>query len=172
MDRRYPAGPFTFADPLAPARRAECIDEIAALPAKARAAVESLPAGAIDKPYRDGGWTGRQVVHHLADSHMNSYVRFRLALTEDNPTIKPYDESLWAELSDARGAEVEVSLALLDALHRRWAALLRSLTGEQWSRRFVHPEVGPRDLNWMVQLYAWHSRHHLGHLALLRDSAG
>jgi hypothetical protein len=111
------------------------------------------------------------VVHHLAGSHMNSYVRFRLALTEDRPVIKPYDEKRWAELPDARGGDIGVSLALLEALHVRWVELLRSLSDEQWARRFVHPEMGERDLNWQLALYAWHGRHHLGHLELLRGAA-
>jgi hypothetical protein len=168
-DRRYPVGRFEF-DPAAigTESRASWIREIAATPARIRTLVAALPAGAMDTPYREGGWTGRQVVHHLADSHMNSFVRFRLALTEDEPTIKPYDEKLWADLEDSRNTPVEVSIQLIEALHDRWVRMLRSLSDEQWSRRLVHPEVGVRDLNWMGALYAWHCRHHTAHLELLR----
>jgi hypothetical protein len=144
------------------------MSEIVALPAKLRSLVASLPAGAIDRPYRDGGWTGRQVVHHLADSHINSYVRFRLALTETRPAIKPYEEQLWAELPDASSGPVEVSLSLLDALHSRWVALMRAMTGEQWQRKFLHPDLGERDLITTAALYAWHGRHHYAHIERLR----
>jgi hypothetical protein len=165
---QYPIGPFTVVPEATPAQIAEWIDEIASLPARMRDAVEALPPGGLDRPYRPGGWTGRQVVHHTADSHINSYVRFRLALTEDNPTIKPYEEQLWAELFDARTADPEVSLKLLEVLHERWVLLLRSLTPEQLRRSFLHPESGTRDLVTTIQLYAWHGKHHTSHLALIR----
>jgi len=168
MDRRYPVGKFEVEKAPAPARRAQWIDEIAALPAKFRAAVESLPTGALDRKYREGGWTGRQVVHHTADSHINSYVRFRLALTENGPIVKPYAEAKWAELDDARTLDPAASLDLLEALHTRWVALLRSMDEQQWSRKFYHPELGEQDLVTTVALYAWHGRHHLGHIELLR----
>jgi hypothetical protein len=150
------------------AQRAAWIEEIAQLPGKVRMTVASLPPDALDKPYRDGGWTGRQVVHHLADSHIHSYVRFKHALTEDQPTIKPYNEATWAELEDARTSPIDVSIALLEALHARWVEFLRSLSKADWSREFIHPEFGVRDLTTCLALYAWHGRHHVGHLELLR----
>ena len=168
MDPRYPVGKFAMEPNATATHRDAWIEEIAQLPAQLRAKVASLPADALDKPYREGGWTGRQVVHHLADSHMHSYLRFKHALTEDQPTIKPYDESRWAELKDARTGPIEVSLALLDGLHARWVEFLRSLSEADWSRKFIHPEYGPRDLSTSAALYAWHGRHHLGHLDLLR----
>lgn len=142
------------------------------MPENLRAAVEGLSAAQLDTPYRDGGWTVRQLVHHLADSHMNSYVRFRLALTEDWPTIKPYDEKLWAQLSDASTAPVETSLELLTALHERWVLLLRSLTAEQWQRGYVHPDNSRQTLAEAAALYAWHSRHHVAHITELRKRSG
>lgn len=171
MDARYPIGKF---------RRAEAdlndhgpaIAELAALPEKLREAVEGLGAPQLDTPYREGGWTVRQLVHHLADSHMNAYVRVRLALTEDWPTIKPYDEKLWAGLPDASAAPLEPSLAILAGLHQRWVLLLRSLTGEQWQRGYAHPENGRQTLAEVTALYSWHSRHHVAHIAELRKRKG
>ena len=164
MDLKYPIGKpdLNAAPPLA-----ESIDQIAALPEQIRGAIAKLGAARLDTPYREGGWTARQVVHHLVDSHINSYVRFRLALTEDTPTIKPYKEALWAELEDARSAPVELSLDLLDALHRRWVVLLRTLTPADFERAFLHPERGTMTLAHNVHLYAWHGRHHLAHLGLI-----
>jgi hypothetical protein len=167
-DPRYPVGQFEMEPSPTPARRAEWIEEIAQLPAKVRAVVASLPEGTLDRPYREGGWTGRQVVHHLVDSHINSYVRFRLALTETDPVIKPYDEARWAELTDAKLSPVAVSLDLLEALHERWVTLLRSLNEQQWNRKFFHPQMGERNLITTLALYAWHGRHHAAHLELLR----
>jgi hypothetical protein len=168
MDPRYPVGEFVMEPNPTEALRAAWIEEIAQLPARLREILRSLPDGALDRPYREGGWTGRQVVHHLADSHINSYVRFRLALTEHQPTIKPYDEQRWAELDDARNGAVDISLSLLDGLHTRWSSLLRSMSPADWKRAFIHPELGVRDLTSTVAMYAWHCRHHLGHLELLR----
>src|SRR5262245_39543499 len=142
MDLRYPIGPFQYDGPLTEAQRQALIDQIDATPAMLRTAVEGLSPQQLETPYRPGGWTVRHVVHHLPDSHLNSYIRFRLALTEDGPTIKPYFEDRWAELDDARHAPVDLSLALLDALHRRWVLLLRALTREDLTRTFVHPEIG------------------------------
>lgn len=164
---QYPIGPFTVLPEPSAEQIAGWISEIESLPARMRAAVSALPPGGLDLPYRPGGWTARQVVHHTADSHMNSYVRFRLALTEDNPVIKPYEEQLWAELPDAKTADVEVSLKLLEALHERWVLLLRSLTPEQLGRLFLHPQSGSRDLATTIQLYAWHGSHHVAHIALI-----
>ena len=126
----------------------------------------------IDTPYRPEGWTVRQLVHHLADSHLNAYVRHRLALTENNPTIKPYDENLWAELSDAKSAPIESSLQLLEAMHERWAALLKSMPAADFSRTLNHPERGPMSLDQMIELYAWHGKHHVAHVTDLRKREG
>jgi hypothetical protein len=145
----------------------EAIEQIAALPTQIREAVARLGDARLDTPYREGGWTARQVVHHLVDSHVNSYCRFRLALTEDRPTIRPYDEKAWAELEDARTGAVDLSLDLLEALHRRWVVLLRAMNPEDFDREFVHPERGPMSLKTNVRLYAWHGRHHLAHLNLI-----
>lgn len=170
-DPRYPVGKFRrqeakAADPVA------AIPTLASLPGNLRAAVDGLTAEQLDTPYRDGGWTVRQLVHHVADSHMNAYIRVRLALTEDWPTIKPYDEKRWAELPDASVAPVDVSLDLLDALHRRWTFLLLSLTPEQWQRGFTHPENGRQTIAEATLLYEWHSRHHTAHIAELRKRKG
>lgn len=123
----------------------------------------------LDTPYRDGGWTVRQVVHHVADSHMNAYVRFRLALTEQEPVIKPYDEAAWAELADAKDAPPEISLALIDALHNRWTRLLRSMSGADFLKQFRHPELGAVPLEKNLALYAWHGKHHVAHITGLRE---
>jgi hypothetical protein len=163
-DPRYPIGDLSFKSNPAPADRAVWIEEIAQAPALLRAAVAAVPPGGLDKPYRDGGWTRRQVVHHVADSHMSAFSRFRWTLTEDQPVIKPYDEKAWSLLADNLTMEPEVSLALLDNLHARLVVLLRSLTGEQWKRTFVHPESGVRDLTKLLQTYAWHGKHHAAHL--------
>jgi uncharacterized damage-inducible protein DinB len=172
MDLRYPIGPFQYDGPLTDEQRQHLIDQIEAAPGKLRAAVEGLSLDQLDTPYRPGGWTVRQVVHHLPDSHLNSYVRFRLALTEDEPTIKPYFEDRWAELDDARHAPIDISLALLDALHRRWVLLLRSLSERDFARTFSHPELGVVSLEKNVSLYAWHGRHHIAHITSLRERMG
>lgn len=145
------------------------IDIIAAAPLRMREAVGGLTDTQLDTPYRDGGWTLRQVVHHVPDSHMNAYVRFKLALTEDEPTVRPYDEAAWAKLADSRVTPVEVSLALLDALHARWSDLLRSMTDGDFARRFRHPDRGLMSVDWLVAMYSWHSRHHVGHVTSLRE---
>ncbi len=165
---QYPVGPFTVEPEPSAARVQEWIAEVAALPAALRQAAAALPSGGLDRPYRPGGWTGRQVVHHVADSHVNCYIRYRWALTEDNPVIKAYAEELWAELPDARTADIEVSLRLLDAIHQRWVLLMRTMTPEQWKKNFIHPVLGARDLVTTLQLYAWHGRHHVAHLGLIR----
>ncbi len=134
-----------------------------------RAAIAGLNEEQLDTPYRDGGWTVRQVVHHVADSHMNAYVRFRLALTEQEPVIKPYDEAAWAELADAKDAPPEISLALIDALHDRWTRLLRSMSGADFLRQFRHPELGAVPLEKNLALYAWHGKHHVAHITRLRE---
>jgi DinB superfamily len=172
MDLQYPVGRFEFPREVSDQERERFIQEIAQTPANLRAAVAGLSIEQLDTPYRPGGWTVRQVVHHLPDSHMNSYIRFRLALTEDEPTIKPYDEGRWAELADARTAPIETSLALLDSLHERWVLLLRSLSPADLRRQFRHPELGVVPLEKNLALYAWHGRHHVAHIASLRDRMG
>lgn len=166
---RYPIGRFDPpAVPLSPETRERLIDEIAAAPAALGAAVEGLSDAELDTPYRPGGWTVRQVVHHVPDSHMNSYVRFKLAVTEDHPTIRTYDEAAWGALADARAAPIGPSLALLDALHERWTGWLRTLGPEDWARTFEHPEMGTLALDQLLALYAWHGRHHVAHITSLR----
>ncbi len=171
MDLRYPIGKFDFSARVAPEDRAALIDQIEAAPANLRAAVRGLTEEQLDTPYRPGGWTLRQVVHHVPDSHMNSFIRLRLALTEDEPTIKPYDEAKWAELIDAR-MPIDVSLDLLENLHRRWVVLLRNLSDADFARTFRHPEVGLVRLDTNTALYAWHGRHHTAHITGLRQRNG
>src|SRR5260370_15813740 len=171
-DLRYPVGKFKFPETVSAEDRQKFIEQIAETPARLRAAVSGLTGKQLDSPYRPGGWTVRQVVHHVPDSHMHSYTRFRLALTEDQPTIKSYQEDRWAELLDARTGPVEVSLALLGALHERWVVLLRSLTEADWKRTFRHPELGSIRLEQNAALYAWHGRHHVAHITGLRDRMG
>ena len=172
MDLRFPIGKYEMPAQITPELRAGAILEIASTPEKVRAAVTGLNDAQLDTPYRDGGWTLRQVVHHLPDSHMNAYIRWRLALTENEPTIKPYEESEWAKLEDAEHAPVEVSLRLLEPLHERWARLLHSVKREQFARTFRHPDHGVRTLDWMLFLYAWHGKHHTAHITALRKSKG
>ena len=169
MDLRYPVGKFNIDEEITEGQRERLINQIAEAPAKLRAAVEGLSTEQIDTPYRPGGWTVRQVVHHVPDSHLNSYTRFKLALTEEEPTIKPYYEDRWAELDDARTAPLEISLALLESLHRRWVLLLRSLKPADFARTFRHPELGLVTLEKNVALYAWHGRHHVAHITALRE---
>ena len=171
-DLRYPIGKFTVEGEITDERRRKWIDDIAQTPAQLRAAVAGLTEEQLETPYRPGGWTVRQVVHHLPDSHLNSYVRFKLALTEEQPTIKPYEQGRWAELEDARGAPAEISLALLESLHRRWVLMLRSLKPSDFARKFRHPELGEVSLEWNLALYSWHGRHHIAHITSLRERMG
>jgi len=171
-DLRYPIGRYQPPAAITAEHRHEWIHTLAHTPAKLRAAVDELGREQLDTPYRPGGWTIRQVVHHLPDSHMNAYVRFRLALTEDEPVIKPYHEHLWAELADAKAAPIGASLELFDGLHRRWVALLSALTPEQFQRTFRHPEIGVHNLEWTLGMYAWHCGHHLAHIERLRERMG
>jgi hypothetical protein len=172
-DLRYPIGRFDLHAAVSPEQRVEAIAQIARLPQDVRAAVEGLADRQLDTPYRMGGWTIRQVVHHLPDSHMNSYIRFKLALTEDAPPIKPYNEAAWAELPDARSAPIEPSLTLLEALHRRWVLMLRAMSDADWHRTFRHPEIsGLIRLDTTVALYAWHGRHHLAHINGAKERMG
>jgi hypothetical protein len=172
QDLRYPIGKFRVEGDITDERRREWIGQIAEAPARLRDALSGLGNAQLDTPYRPGGWTLRQLAHHVPDSHMNSYVRFRLALTEEGPTIKPYQEDRWAELPDARTAPVELSLAMLDALHARWVLLLRSLGPVDWKRTFQHPELGAITLERDLALYAWHGRHHTAHVTGLRERMG
>ncbi len=170
-DPRYPLGKFVHDKDSTPQKRAGWIQEIRDLPSRAREAVASLSAAQLDTPYRDGGWTPRQVIHHLADSHMNSYIRFKLALTESSPQIKPYDEKAWAMLPDS-SLDIEASHHILEGLHARWAALLSSMSSEQFERKFLHPEHGLQTLDRALQTYAWHCRHHVAHITTLRRRNG
>jgi len=168
-DLRYPVGPFVHDRETTSAKRTAWIRQIADAPALVRSAVGGLSDRQIETPYRPGGWTIRQVVHHLPDSHLNAYCRYKLALTEDNPTIKPYDEAAWANVADTAGTPLEVSLTLLEALHQRWVVLLEAMTPADFARPLQHPERGAISLDWMLQLYAWHGRHHAGHVMGLRQ---
>ena len=172
MDLRYPIGEFKFEGPLTNDSRQDLISKIAETPARMRAAVAGLTAEQLDTPYRDGGWTVRQVVHHVPESHMNSYIRFKLAITEDTPTIKPYFEDRWAQLDDAHQAPIELSLDLLETLHGRWVWFLRSLKDADFQRTFLHPELGPVSLDKNIALYAWHGQHHVAHVTSLRERNG
>jgi hypothetical protein len=165
---RYPIGDF---DPSQLDRQA-AIASIAALPSALCSAVSGLNKDQLDTPYREGGWTVRQLVHHVADSHMNANIRIRLALTEDWPTIKPYREDDWVKLADASTLPVEVSLTLLDSLHNRWVVLLQSLQENDWSKGYVHPENGRQNLEKVVAIYSWHGRHHTAHVTCLRERMG
>lgn len=166
---QYPIGRFHWDNDSSAIARKHRIERIAALPAELRAAVTGLSDGQLDTPYRPGGWTLRQVAHHLGDSHMNSYCRFKFAVTEDAPSIKVYDEQRWAETTDAKSGPVSPTLTLLEGLHHRWVAFLRSLDDNQWSRVFVHPEMGETSLDKALALYAWHSAHHLRHITMTRE---
>jgi uncharacterized damage-inducible protein DinB len=173
MDARFPIGKFEMEKEVTAAKREAAMAQIAAAPGWLRDAVAGLDDEQLDTPYRDGGWTVRQVVHHVPDSHLNAYVRLKLALTENEPTIKPYDEAEWAKLADA-AMPVSVSLSLLETLHERWMAVWRAMPEAEFARRFRHPEYPERvlTLEWMLFLYAWHGRHHVAHVTELRKSKG
>jgi uncharacterized damage-inducible protein DinB len=170
-DLRYPIGRFRKVTSLTDAERRESIEAIAAAPARLRAAVQGLTEEQLDTPYRPGGWTVRQVVHHVADSHMNAYIRFKWTLTEDNPTIRTYQQGQWAELPDSFGP-VAGSLTMLEALHDRWVRLLRAMKPADFARPFNHPENGPMTLDSLLVLYDWHGRHHTAHVTGLRERMG
>ena len=169
MDARYPIGKFQWENGLSDAGRKELIEQIAETPVKVRAAVKGFSEQQFDTPYREGGWTVRQVVHHLADSHMNAYIRFKLAMTEDEPTIKTYTQERWAETIDSQTAPAEVSLSLLDGVHHRLAMLLRAMSAADFTRKFNHPEHGKMTLERLLGLYVWHGRHHAAHITGLRE---
>jgi hypothetical protein len=169
---KYPVGRYQSPTSISPAQRIAWIEQMAHLPTSLGRAVAGLKDLQLDTPYRPGGWTVRQVVHHLPDSHLNSYTRFRLALTENSPLIKPYEEAAWAELTDARTAPIEPSLKLLEGLHGRFVLLLNSLSAKDFARTFRHPELGEKKLDWTLGLYAWHSLHHVAHIYNLRTREG
>ena len=169
---QYPIGKFSYSGPLTAAQRAQCIDEIAAAPKNFRAAVRGLSPEQVETPYRDGGWSVRQVLHHVPESHMNAFLRFKWALTEEQPTIKAYKESEWAKTPDVAKTPVETSLTLLDALHERWVNLLRSMAPADFERKLNHPENGEMTVDKLLALYAWHSKHHAAHITGLRKRKG
>ena len=168
----HPIGKFLFDKDVTPGKRAACVGDITELPARLRAVVDGLSSSQLDTPYREGGWTVRQVIHHLADSHMNSFTRFKLALTEDAPTIKPYNQTAWAATADVAGGDVALSLVLMEGLHGRWTVLLSAMTAADFTRTFLHPESGPQTLDRALQTYAWHGRHHVAHIVTLRERKG
>ncbi|MBT2724946.1 YfiT family bacillithiol transferase [Bacillus sp. ISL-46] len=171
MDMKYPIGKFQFNGEITNSITKDWINEIEGLPRLLRDAVKDLDNELLDTPYRSGGWTVRQVIHHLADSHMNAYVRFKLALTEEKPVIKPYDETKWAELSDYK-LPIDISLSLLEALHQRWTNLLRSLSPADMEKTFIHPDSGEVSVGKNIGIYAWHGRHHLAHITSLCNRKG
>jgi hypothetical protein len=172
MDARYPVGKFVWPEKVTEDDRKQFIAQIEEAPAKLRAAVAGLTDAELDTPYREGGWTVRQVTHHVPESHMNAYIRFKLALTENEPTIKPYEQQLWADLPDATMAPVGLSLDLLDSLHQRWVLVLKSMKPAEFERTFRHPELGVVRLDKNLALYAWHGRHHVAHITALRERKG
>ena len=171
-DLRYPIGEFQRVEQLMPDQRTVCIAQIEEVPARLSAAVAGLTPAQLETPYRPGGWTVHQLVHHIADSHMNAMTRFKLALTENEPTIKTYEEQLWAELADTKTPPIELSLALLENLHKRWVILLRSIGPADWSRKFRHPGWGLATVDFLLAQYAWHGRHHVAHITSLRERNG
>ena len=171
-DLRYPVGWFSRPDSLTPVARRDAIDAVAQCPANLRAAVSDLDDAQLETPYRPDGWTVRQLVHHVPDSHANAYIRFKLALTEDTPTIKPYDEAAWARLSDSQTTPIETSLRMLESIHDRWVRVLQAMSTSDFERKLNHPENGIMTLDQMLALYAWHSRHHVAHVRNLRQRNG
>jgi uncharacterized damage-inducible protein DinB len=167
-DPRFPIGKFSYSGSVSAAEKKQFLADIEQAPANLRASIRGLSDAQLDTPYREGGWTVRQVVHHVPDSHMNAYVRFKLALTEDDPTIKPYMEDRWAELIDSR-EPLENSLTMLDSLHRRWITVLRNMSDTDWKRTFRHPDLGSMPLEKSMALYAWHGKHHAAHVTVLRE---
>lgn len=172
VDLSYPIGRFDLTRNVSPEERSGLIAIVEGAPGRFREAVKGLDEAQLDTPYRPGGWTVRQTVHHVAESHMQAFARFRWALTEDNPSVKAYDEAKWAELHDSKTLPVEVSLTLLDALHMRWVDLLRSMTDAEYGRTMEHSQLGPLRLDRVLGLYAWHARHHAAHITGLRERMG
>jgi DinB superfamily len=172
QDLRYPIGRLALKPVMNAAERQAAIDSIAAAPANLRKAVSGLSDAQLDTPYRPDGWTVRQLVHHVADSHVNAYTRLRLALTEQNPTVKPYAEAEWARLEDARTMPVQVSLDLLDPLHTRWVALMRTMSPDDFQRTMFHPDNGSMTVDALLSMYEWHGKHHVAHVTSLRNRSG
>ena len=173
FNNRYPIGKFLYEEKNDnKERRGIFISEIESAPLNLRNAVSGLSDEQLDTPYREGGWTIRQVIHHLPDSHLNAFIRFKLALTENNPTVKTYDEKKWAELTDYSNTPVEISLNLLDNLHKRWCILLKSMSDEDFKKTYLHPELGKVDLDWVTAQYAWHGKHHVAHITSLCKRKG
>jgi len=171
-DPRYPIGKYVKPMVVDDAQHKALVEQLTVLPVQLRKSVEKLTDAQLDTPYRADGWTLRQVVHHVADSHVNAYIRFKFGLTEDVPTIKPYAEGLWAELPEAKTGPVDMSLQLVDATHRRWLACVRGLPAVAFSRTFMHPESGTMNLAQQLALYAWHGCHHVAHITALRQAKG
>jgi len=171
-DLRYPVGKFELKTEITGGQRRALIDSLAEAPAQLRAAIDKLSPQQLNEPYRPEGWTVRQVAHHVPDSHLNAYTRFKLGLTEVEPTIKPYEEKRWAELEDGRNADPEISLRLLESLHKRWVICLRSLSPEDFAHTLNHPALGVMSLDGLLQLYEWHGRHHVAHITALRQRRG
>lgn len=170
-DPRYPIGPLSLPASMPPSQRAAAISDVEAAPGRIRAAVSGMSDAQLDTPYREGGWTVRQLVHHVADSHLNAYCRLKLTLTEDLPTIRTYEQARWAELPDS-ALPVSVSLDLLDSVHRRWVVLWRAMSEQDWTRRLDHPEVGEMGVDQLLALYAWHGEHHAAHITALTERQG
>ena len=169
---RYPIGKYE-PQPFSEDLKNQWLQEIAQLPDNLEQAIANLNETQLQTPYRDGGWTVQQLVHHIADSHLNSYIRFKLALTENNPTITPYDEKLWAELNDVKTVPVSVSVDLLRALHRRWISALKDLSADDWNKAFYHPQQQKETTLWTaLGIYAWHGKHHAAHITALRERMG
>ena len=172
MDLRYPIGKYE-PQPFSDKQKRAWLQDIQFLPGMLESAIENLDEKQLNTPYRDGGWNIKQVVHHVADSHMNAYIRFKLGLTESNPTIKPYEESLWAELNDVTAVPINISITLLYALHTRWHSALLNLPAEAWNRTVFHPEAKKEmSLYYLLGSYAWHGRHHVAHITSLRERKG
>lgn len=165
-DPRYPIGRFEAPGAISESERTRLIEIVASAPGRLRDAVQGMTAQQLDTPYRKGGWTVRQVIHHVPESHMHAYIRFKLALTEDDPVVKPYNEAAWARLHDVPDTPVDTSLALLDCLHRRWVILMRGMSDEEWRKRYIHPESdrGSMVLDYVLAMYAWHGEHHIAHV--------
>ena len=171
-DERFPIGKYETA-PFSAKQVADWLNDIRFLPQALETSILNLDAAQLETPYREGGWTVKQLVHHVADSHMNAYIRFKLGLTEDNPPIKPYEEKAWAELADVEALPINISLTLLHALHARWVTALASLSDAQWQRTVYHPEhKREMTLFFLLGMYAWHSRHHVAHVTALRERMG
>lgn len=171
-DPRYPIGKFNGQAAANDSERRQFLKDLEEAPARLKTAIQGLSDEQLDTPYREGGWTVRQVVHHVPDSHLNSYIRFKWALTEDEPTVKTYYEDRWAELPDSKNTPIQVSLTMLDSLHQRWTNLLKSFQAEDWKKTLRHPELGVMTLDKMLALYAWHGKHHVAHIRALRERMG